>query len=53
MQAELCGSSVIGALLLVTKADNRPGKAQKRRLVTLVPEKALGGRSEHKAGFNA
>lgn len=52
-----CGGLIVtDALLLVTMADNRPGKAQKCRLVILVPAKALGRRggggrrSEHKAG---
>lgn len=43
MQAELCGLIAMNALLFVTKAGNRPGKAPKGRLVILVPEKALGG----------
>ena len=43
MQTELYGLIAMNALLLVTKAGNRPGKARKGRLVILVPEKALGG----------
>ena len=52
-RAELCGLIVIDALLLVTKADKRPGKSQKCRLVMLVPEKALargGGKGSEPMG---
>ena len=53
MQAKLCGLVAMDAYRLETKAMNRPGKAQKRLVVTLMPEKALvGRRSVHSAAFN-
>lgn len=56
MQAELCGLMARDTSLLMKNAGNRPGKAQKvgskRRLMMLMPEQALGGRSVHKAGSN-
>lgn len=52
MQAGLCGLIAMDALLLVKKTGHRPGKARERMLVILVPERALGGRSMHKAGSN-
>ena len=52
-RAELCGLIVTDALLLVTKADKRPSKSQKCRLVMLVPEKALarGGKRVRAQGW--
>ena len=62
MQAELCRLMVRDPSLSVTKVGDWPGKAQKAKgivsrvgftpgLGILMPEQALGRRSEHKAGF--
>ena len=60
MQAELCGLIVRDPLLLVATARNWPTRLKLNahsvgfagRLVMLVPEQALVGRSVHKAGSN-